>query len=206
VRPFDPQPLILEGERVRLEPLGDRHAVDLFEASRDPSIWTYLLAPQPKTVADIAAFIRSSRTRAESGERIAFAVWDKAASRAVGVTCYYEIDRANRWLEIGGTWYSAQAQGTAVNTECKLLLLRHAFTELGAVRVQLKTDALNERSRRAIERIGARFEGLLRNYQTYWHGRVRDSALYSILDSEWPEVKAGLEAMLQAPRTQLATS
>jgi RimJ/RimL family protein N-acetyltransferase len=171
----------------------------LLEAAQDPSIWTYLLMPQPKSVADVEEHIRASLQWVERGSRIVFAAIERASGKAVGVTCYYDIDRPNRWLEIGGTWYDVRVQRTALNTECKLLLLRHAFENLGAVRVQLKTDVLNERSRTAIERIGGKFEGSLRNYQTYWHGRVRDTALYSIVAGEWPEVKVNLERRLAAP-------
>jgi RimJ/RimL family protein N-acetyltransferase len=197
--PFNPEPAVLEGQIVRLEPIELRHAPDLLEAAQDPSIWTYLLMPQPKSVADVEEHIRASLQWVERGSRIVFAAIERASGKAVGVTCYYDIDRPNRWLEIGGTWYDVRVQRTALNTECKLLLLRHAFENLGAVRVQLKTDVLNERSRTAIERIGGKFEGSLRNYQTYWHGRVRDTALYSIVAGEWPEVKVNLERRLAAP-------
>ncbi len=202
---MNPQPIVLEGAHVRLEPLDSRHADDLFEASRDATIWTYLLVRQPASVADVVAMIEANRALMERGERIAFAVIERASLKAVGVTCYYQFDSQNRWLEIGGTWYDTRVQRTAVNTGCKLLLLRHAFEDLGAVRVQLKTDALNERSRRAIERIGGVFEGVLRGYQTYWHGRVRDTAVYSIVGSEWPGVRASLESNL-APADVAATA
>lgn len=194
---FDPQPIALKGPHVRLEPLALRHAEDLFEASRDPSIWTYLLAKQPETVAGVEEFIQASFRKLEEGTRISFAVVERESGKAVGVTCYFDISRPFRWVEIGGTWYAVRVQRTAVNTECKYLLLRHAFEELGAVRVQLKSDALNQRSRLAIERVGGKFEGKLRNFQIYWNGRVRDTAMFAILDSEWPEVKARLEEMMR---------
>jgi RimJ/RimL family protein N-acetyltransferase len=195
MKPFDPQPAVFEGEHVCLEPISLLHAKDLFEASRDPAIWTYLLLRQPETIEDMEEMIKLNLRLGGEGSRIAFAVIERAGGRASGVTCYFQMDRPNRWLEIGGTWYASRIQRTAINTECKLMLLRHAFDELGAVRVQLKTDALNERSRRAIERIGGTFEGILRNFQTYWHGRVRDTAVYSILASEWPQVRERLEEL-----------
>jgi RimJ/RimL family protein N-acetyltransferase len=193
---FDPRPITLEDAVVRLQPIDLLHAEDLFEASRSPEIWTYLLAGQPKSLDDVRYLIEQALGKARAGTRITFAVVDKSTNRAVGVTCYFEIDRPNRWFEIGGTWYAVSAQRTAINTHCKYLLLSHAFEEQGAVRVQLKTDANNERSRRAIERIGGQFEGVLRNYQTYWNGRVRDTAIYSIVEREWPEVRANLEARI----------
>lgn len=185
-------PVTLRGEVVQLEPLGAEHSTDLFEAARAARIWTYLLVPQPKTVEEMRTLIEGALAEQEKGTQLAFAVRSLADSRIVGTTRYLEIRPFDLALEIGWTWYAADAQRTGVNTECKLLLLQHAFETLGCRRVQLKTDALNERSRRAIERIGAKFEGILRSYQRYWHGAQRDTAMYAITSEEWRAVKQRL--------------
>ncbi len=131
-----------------------------------------------------------------SGNEIAFAIVGKSDQRAIGSTRYLNIEPAHRTLEIGWTWIGTKYQRTAVNTECKYLLLRHAFEQLGAVRVQFKTDARNEQSQRAIERIGAVKEGVLRKSHTTYTGYIRDSVYYSIIDDEWPDVKQRLLGVL----------
>lgn len=192
--PLDP--VVLEGSHVRLEPLRLEHAPCLLAAAADPTIWTYLTVPQPKTMEEMEAWIGQALEQQAKGEHLAFATVARSAGEAVGSTRYLDIRSFDRSIEIGWTWLSPAAQRSAVNTEAKYLMLRHAFEELGFVRVQLKTDARNERSRAAIERIGARFEGILRSYQRYWHGVQRDTAMYAILAEDWPRVKAGLEARL----------
>jgi len=189
---MNPGPVVLSGRAVRLEPLELRHAAGLLAAGTDPAIWLYLPAYQPQVLADMAAWISAALTGAASGEQVPFAIVDPSNGRAVGSTRFLEIRWDSRALEIGWTWLAAGVQRSAVNTECKLLLLRHAFEELGALRVQFKTDLRNLRSQRAIERLGAVKEGVLRKQRINHDGYVRDSVYYSILDDEWPAVQAGL--------------
>lgn len=194
-------PTTLEGRFVRLEPLTVEHAPALFEASKDPSIWTYLVVPQPISIEAMAAWIGTALCEAEAGRHLPFAAVRLEDAKVVGTTRYLDIRPFDGSVEIGWTWYAKWAQRTYVNTECKLLLLTHAFETLGCTRVQLKTDANNARSRAAIERIGAQFEGVLRNYQRYWHGALRDTAMYAMTDTEWPEIKVRLESKLREGRT-----
>jgi RimJ/RimL family protein N-acetyltransferase len=192
----NPAPVVLQGQLVRLEPLERRHAADLLLAAADPDIWLYLPLPQPRSPAQIEELIAEARRDAAKGEQIPFAVVDRTRGRAIGSTRYLEIRPADRALEIGWTWYAKEAQRTAVNTECKFLLLRHAFEALGALRMQFKTDRRNLRSQRAIERIGAVKEGVFRKQRIMPDGYVRDTVYYSILDAEWPAVKARLREFL----------
>lgn len=195
--PFDPRPVVLVGTHVRLEPLNERHATDLLAAAGDDDAWRFMPAPSPKTIADSCAMIRAAMTETESGQEVAFAVVERASGRAVGSTRYLDLARAHRALEIGWTWLGRPWQRTPINTEAKLLLLTHAFETLGAHRVTLKTDARNEVSQRAIERIGAVREGVLRRHRVCWDGSVRDSVYYGVTDAEWPMVKARLVSMLR---------
>ena len=195
---FAPQSVTLTGRHVRLEPLQPAHADALFAAGRDPGIHRYLTGPAPAGPADVAATIAAAGAAAAAGAQVPFAIIDLASGRVAGTTRLFDIRRADRALEIGHTWLAAEFQRTALNTEAKYLLLRHAFESLGAVRVQLKTDERNTQSRRAIERLGARFEGILRNYQTRWDGYVRNTAMYALTDADWPAVRARLEARLAA--------
>ena len=195
--PFDPKPTKLEGRHVRLEPLVPRHAAALFAAAADPAIWTYMPVPPPDSVGDVRLWIEAALRGQETGGEVAYATVRRADGRVVGSTRFLDIRRPHRALEIGWTWLAPEAQRTLVNTEAKYLMLRQAFEKQGAVRVQLKTDERNEKSRRAILRLGAVFEGVLRNYQTRPHdGYVRNTAMYGITDREWPEIKARLEARL----------
>ena len=143
----------------------------------------------------MAKWISEALDQQAKGIHLPFAVIRKETGDVVGSTRFLDIRLFDGSVEIGWTWYAAEAQRTAVNTECKYLLMTHAFETWGCNRVQLKTDELNERSRRAIERIGGRFEGILRKYQRYWHGRVRNTAMYAILDEDWPGVKENLERL-----------
>lgn len=192
---FHPQPVTLEGTHVRLESLASQHAEDLFVAGRDETIWTYMPRPVPKSLEETLAWIQEALVMAAEGSQIPFAVIHRARGRAIGSTRYLEIRRENRGLEIGWTWVATAYQRTPVNTECKYLLLRHAFEALGAVRVQMKTDLRNERSQRAIERIGAVREGVLRRHMVLWDGFIRDTVYYS--GTEWPAVRRRLEALLR---------
>ncbi len=190
------QPITLEGEHVRLEPIGPQHAEDLFRVGTDETIWRYLARPAFASLGDTQGWIRDCIARNEREGRIQFTVVHLADDRAIGSTGYHDIDRSNRSLEIGMTWYGTKYQRTAVNTECKYLLLRHAFDDLGALRVCLKADHRNLRSRRAIERIGAIREGMLRNHRIARDGVNRHSVYYSIIDSEWPAVRVRLQSIL----------
>jgi RimJ/RimL family protein N-acetyltransferase len=190
---FDPRPIVLEGEHVRLEPLAMKHADDLLAVGGDDETWLYMPIPALKTIEDARAMIREAEVEAREGREVPFAIVDRAARRVVGSTRYLDLQRPHRALEIGWTWVGAAWRRTAVNTECKLLLLRHAFEDLGAQRVTLKTDARNVRSQRAIERIGGVREGVLRRHRVCWDGSVRDTVYYGILDSEWRTVSGTVE-------------
>ncbi len=188
-------PVTLAGRHVRLEPLSLAHEPELRAVGLDPEIWRWT-ASLVRTAADLRAYIETALEWQRQGTALPFAIIATASGRAVGSTRYANIDRANRRLEIGWTWLARAAQRTPINTEAKYLLLRHAFETLDCIRVEFKTDALNERSRAALLRIGAKEEGILRSHVITATGRVRDSVYYSILAAEWPEVKAGLEAKL----------
>jgi RimJ/RimL family protein N-acetyltransferase len=190
-------PITLTGRGVRLEPLAETHVPDLCLVGLEPSIWRNLLYGEIDSEAKMLGFVRDLLRRQAADTDLPFAVIALASGRAIGCTRFMDIQVANRGVEIGGTWYGLTYQRTAVNTECKYLLLRHAFEEWGCIRVQLKTDLRNERSQRAIERIGGVREGVLRNHMIRPDGTVRDSVYYSIIDREWPAVKARLEEMLR---------
>ncbi len=191
------RPATLEGRVVRLEPLAATHVPDLTAAGHDESIWRYMRYGTILTQEQMAGFVRSLLAGQARGTDLPFAVVHLATGRAIGMTRYMDIRPHDRGLEIGGTWYAVAYQRTAVNTECKYLLLRHAFEDLGCLRVQIKTDVRNERSQRAIERLGAVREGVLRNHMILPDGTVRSSVYYSILLEEWPAVKAHLAALLE---------
>ncbi len=185
------EPITLEGRWVRLEPLAYHHAAGLAEAARDEEIWRYMPA-KLTTIEQIKHWITETLALQATGAVLPFAIVERAEGRAIGSTRYLNIMPRDRGLEIGWTWLGRAAWRTAVNTECKYLLLRHAFETLDCIRVQFKTDQRNERSRRAIERIGGQFEGILRQHMVLPDGSYRDSAFYSIIDAEWPAVKAKL--------------
>ena len=193
---MNPKPITLSGSRIRLEPIGPGHAADLLEVGRDEVIWRYLPNPPFACPEDAENWVRICLARNETGERVQFAVVLLESGKAIGSTGYIDIDRPNRVLEIGSTWYGVEYQRTFVNTECKYLLLKHAFDDLGARRVCLKTDTNNARSRRAIERIGGVQEGIFRNHRINRDGSNRDSIYYSIIEEEWPRVRENLERML----------
>lgn len=194
---MNPQPIVLTGTHARLEPLALGHAEGLYAAGRDDSVWTHLMRPALADADDARAFIAGALDAARDGAQIPFAIVRRADERVAGSTRYLNISPRDRGMEIGWTWLDPEQQRTVINTECKFLLLRHAFETLGCVRVQLKTDLRNERSQRAIERLGAVREGVLRKYQLTRGDRIRDTVMYSILDNEWPGVKARLEEMLR---------
>lgn len=194
---FDPRPVTLQGRRVRLEPLAIEHADGLFEAAQDDAFWQYMSVPRPITVADVRVWMDEALAKAACGEQVPFTIFCRNAQRIVGSTRYMDIQRPYRGLEIGWTWLTPTAQRTAINTECKLLLLGHAFEQLGAERVCLKTDSRNLRSQEAIVRIGAQREGVLRRHILRWDGVWRDTVYYSVIRDEWPRVRSQLTTLLE---------
>ena len=195
-------PLTLEGSVVRLVPIRHDHAELFFEAAKDDLEDIFRWIPYSmRTVADFQLLVKKAFEEQERGESVVFATIERSSEKVIGSTRFMNIDRVNRRVEIGSTWIAPAWQRTAINTEAKYLMLLHAFEVWQCIRVELKTDALNQKSRNAILRIGAKEEGTLRRHLITWTGRIRDSVYFSILDSEWPEAKARLEAMLGAART-----
>jgi len=190
-------PLVLEGVHVRLEPLSNGHLEGLAQVGLEEELWRWIPAPV-RTQAEMAAYIETALDEQARGVSLPFAIVEKATGRPVGSTRYGNIDRTHHRMEIGWTWVARHYQRTAVNTEAKYLLLKHAFETLGCMRVELKTDSLNERSRAAILRIGAREEGIFRNHMITSSGRIRHTVYFSIIDSEWPAVKMRLESKLNS--------
>ena len=186
-------PVVLAGKYVRLETMVEAHIPDLAAIGLEESIWKNMLYGKIRTEEDIANWVREILSRPD----LPFTVVHLDSGRVAGATRYLNSALEHRGLEIGGTWYGLEFQRTAVNTECKYLLLEHAFETLRCIRVQFKTDKRNLRSQRAIERLGAKREGVLRNHMVLPDGRYRDSVFYSILDSEWTKVKERLGKMLK---------
>lgn len=194
---MDIKPVTLLGKYVRLEPMAEAHTPGLAEIGVGQAFWDFMLYGPMNAAEDMTKWVRHILSCADMGTDLPFVVIQLDTDRVAGATRYLNIMRKDRGLEIGGTWYGPDFQRTVVNTESKYLLLKHAFETLGCIRVQLKTDLRNERSQRAIERIGAVKEGILRNHIILPDGRIRHSVFYSILDSEWPDVKRRLEEMLE---------
>lgn len=190
------KPVVLQGKHVRLEPLSESHVKGLTEVGAGQDFWDFMLYGRINTEDDMRNWVREMLSRAAKGTDLPFAVIHLASGRVAGATRYLNITPKDRGLEVGGTWYGTEFQRTALNTECKYLLFTHAFETLRCIRVQIKTDLRNVRSQKAIERIGAKKEGVLRNHLILPDGRYRDSAFYSIIDTEWAEVKRRLEEML----------
>lgn len=191
-------PVTLEGRLARLEPLSVAHHAALAAVAFDPELWRWV--PEVvRTPDDLARYIATALSWQAAGTALPFAIVERATGQVIGSTRFANIALAHRRLEIGWTWLARPWQRTPVNTEAKYLLLRHAFEVLSCLRVELKTDALNERSRAAIRRLGAVEEGTFRNHIVTWTGRVRHTVWYSIIDSEWPAVKSSLEAQLARP-------
>ena len=190
------EPVTLVGEHVRLEPMTEAHIPGLARIGVGQPFWHFMLYGDMETEDDIRDWVDDILERALQGTDLPFVAIRVDTGEIAGATRYLNIMAKDYGLEIGGTWYGPEYQRTVVNTECKYLLLRHAFEQLNAIRVQLKTDLRNERSQRAIERIGAVKEGVLRNHMILPDGRYRDSVFYSILNTEWPIVKTRLERLL----------
>ncbi len=188
-------PVTLEGRRVRLEPMSPAHLGGLTEVGLDEELWRWTTT-RIGTDAEMRAYVEAALGEQARGGALPFATVERDSGRVVGSTRFGNIDRENRKAEIGWTWIGRAWQRTAVNTEAKLLMLAHAFDVWRCVRVELKTDSLNERSRRAILRIGAKEEGTLRNHMITHTGRLRHSVYFSVIESEWPQVKADLETKL----------
>jgi len=189
-------PVTLIGKYGRLEPMTEAHVSDLAEIGVGMDFWDFMVYGRMDTVEDMRVWVREILSRAEKGTDLPFVAIHLESGRVAGATRYLNIMPNDRGLEVGGTWYGLDFQRTAVNTESKYLLLTHAFEALGCIRVQIKTDSLNLRSQKAIERIGAVKEGVLRNHMILTNGRIRHSVYYSILDTEWGDVKKSLAEML----------
>lgn len=192
-------PLTLEGSEVRLEPIGPDHAQLFWDVANQNLEDIFRWIPYAvRTLEDFQKVVDKALDEQKRGESVVFATVERSSGRVIGSTRFMNIDRVNARVEIGSTWIAPAWQRTAVNTEAKYLMLRHAFEVWKCIRVELKTDGLNQKSRNAILRIGAKEEGTLRRHLLTWTGRVRDTVYFSILDSEWPEVKGRLEARLAA--------
>jgi len=194
-----PEPITLRGAHAVLEPLSHAHHDALVEAVRDGELWKlwYTLVPPPDKMR---AEIDRRLGLQQQGSMLPFAVLDPSTGAAVGMTTYMNIEAEFRRLEIGSTWYRRSVQRTALNTECKLMLLTHAFDVLGCIAVEFRTHYFNQQSRRAIERLGAKLDGILRNHRISTDGTLRDTCVYSIISSEWPTVRSHLRHQLSLPR------
>jgi RimJ/RimL family protein N-acetyltransferase len=193
------QPLVLTGSHAALVPLSQDHHDELVEAVRDGELWNlwYTSVPSPD---NLRAEIDRRLALQERGTMLPFTVIEAATRQAVGMTTFMNVDAVNRRVEIGSTWYRKRVQRSAVNTECKRLLLEHAFERLQCIAVEFRTHFFNHQSRAGIERLGARLDGVLRQHQRVGNGTLRDTCVYSILDREWPTVKAHLDYQLSRRR------
>jgi len=195
-------PITLEGAVVRLEPIQTEHAALFWEVAKDDADDIFRWIPYPmRTREDFERVVAKALEEQERGDSVVFATIERSSGRVIGSTRFMNINRVNRRVEIGSTWIAPAWQRTAANTEAKYLMLRQAFEVWKCIRVELKTDALNQKSRNAILRIGAKEEGRLRRHLITHTGRVRDTVYFSILDSEWPEVKRRLERCLETTVT-----
>ena len=194
-----PEPVTLVGPHARLEPLSHAHLDGLTEAVKDGELWKlwYTSIPKPE---DMAKEIDRRLGLQKVGSMLPFTVFD-AEGRIAGMSTYMNVDAANRRVEIGSTWYAKRVQRSALNTQCKLLLLTHAFEKLDCIAVEFRTHFFNHQSRRGIERLGAKQDGILRNHQIASNGTLRDTAVFSIIASEWPTAKAHLTFQLNERRT-----
>lgn len=194
---FDPRPKTLVGQHVRLEPLHREHAAELFPVAHEDDIWKLFLVPMPREVADLERWIDAGLEEQILGSQVFFITRRQSDGAAIGSTRFLHVDRANKTAEIGWTFLGKDARRTAANTEAKLLQLRHLFDDLGANRVWLQTDKLNERSQRAMERIGAKKEGEMRDDRISHDGRIRTSVVYGITRGDWPTVHGHLQELLR---------
>jgi RimJ/RimL family protein N-acetyltransferase len=190
------RPVNLEGRFVRLVLLGLGHVAALSAVGTDPEIWKWNPFVSVQSEEEMRHVVEQALVEWEAGRQLPFVIEDKTAGRLLGSTRYLNPDRANLRLEIGFSWLSPSVQGTRINPEAKLLLMEYAFETLGCNRVEFKTDSLNEKSRRALLKLGAKEEGIFRNHMVTKSGRLRHSAYYSVIREEWPDVKKGLEKRL----------
>ncbi len=194
-----PEPVTLKGEIATIVPLDHSHTEDLKEATSDGDLhrlWYTTAASASNMTQDIDARLGLR----EAGSMLPFSVFLNETGKAIGMTTYLNIDAAHRRLEIGGTWYRKSVQRSGLNTECKFLLLQHAFETLDCIAVEFRTHFMNQQSRRAIERLGAKLDGVLRSHMIMPNGTVRDTAVYSVIAPEWPAVKANLTWQMEKPR------
>lgn len=194
-----PSPVTLRGARATLAPMTPDHTQALAAAACDGELWKlwYTKIPHPN---DMQAEVERRLRLQASGSMLPFVIIDNRSDAVVGTTTYMNIDAANRRVEIGGTWYAQSAQRSGINTECKFLLLRHAFEQLDCIAVEFRTHFFNQQSRRAIERLGAKLDGVLRSHQLGADGTLRDTVVYSIIAAEWPTVKTHLDWLMHKPR------
>lgn len=197
-----PPTISFAGNYVNLVPLDLEHTDELSKAAAEGDmhqLW-YTHIPKPQ---DVGAEIARRKDLRDKGTMLSFAVFESTSGRAVGMTSFMNVDAHNKRVEIGSTWYRPSVQRTPLNTECKLLMLRHAFEELDCICVEFRTHFMNTQSRKAIERLGAKLDGILRSNMVMANGTVRDTAVYSIIAGEWPSVKANLQFQLDKPRPKI---
>jgi N-acetyltransferase len=195
--PVNLNPITLEGAHVQLQPLKESHHEALCAVGLDPDLWR-LIPTQILDPDQMMRVIRAQLSEQEKGTSIPFATVDRVSGKVVGATRFMNIDVTNKRVEIGSTWIAKPWQRTAINTEAKYLMMRHAFETLGCNRVEWKTDSLNAASRNAILRLGAKEEGIFRHHMVTWSGRLRDTVYFSVIAPEWPDVKKALEAKMRA--------
>jgi RimJ/RimL family protein N-acetyltransferase len=195
------EPVTLQSTHVTLEPLAQTHHDDLVDAVKDGELWNlwYTYIPKPE---QMAAEIERRCDLQAKGSMLPFAVVSNATGKAIGMTTYMDVDQENKRVEIGSTWYRHSAQRTGLNTQCKLLMLKHAFEHLDCIAVEFRTHFFNHQSRCGIERLGAKLDGILRNHRQAANGTLRDTCVYSIIASEWPTVEAHLTWLLNKPRPE----
>jgi RimJ/RimL family protein N-acetyltransferase len=189
-------PITLEGTHVRLEPLSESHHEPLCAVGLDPELWKWIPS-QVLNPEQMMGYIRTALADQEKGISLPFATIARASGQVIGSTRYLNIDEPHKRLEIGSTWIAKPWQRTAINSEAKYLMMRHAFETLGCNRVEWKTDSLNTQSRNAILRLGAKQEGVFRQHMVTWSGRLRDTVYFSVIAPEWPEIKTALEAKIK---------
>ncbi|GAA4410924.1 GNAT family N-acetyltransferase [Quisquiliibacterium transsilvanicum] len=194
------EPVTLRGAHATLEPLSPAHEAELASAVADGELWTlwFTHVPRPQAMGDE---IERRLGLQRAGSMLPFSVRDNASGRLVGMSTYMNVDSTHRRVEIGSTWYAASVQRTPLNTNCKLMLLQHAFERLDCIAVEFRTHFMNRRSRQAIERLGAKLDGILRSHARMADGSLRDTAVYSVIAAEWPAVRTNLEWQLRRPRS-----
>jgi RimJ/RimL family protein N-acetyltransferase len=194
---FNPQPITLSTDRIELQPLGLNHAEAFHLATNDDAIWTWMVPNPCKTIEATQKWIAAALAERDAGRQVPFITIDRASGKLIGSTRYLNIMRADKGIEIGHTWITPEFQQSYVNSHAKYSMLQHAFETLGAIRVEFKTHESNQKSRNAILRLGAQFEGIMRQQRILPNGNLRNTALFSIIDGEWPQVKQQLLSQLE---------